>query len=42
MTTLLGDGLPLNFLGIGRMSDRVADVVLTLIVVGFARLAAGH
>jgi S-adenosylhomocysteine hydrolase len=40
--TLVAEGLPLNFLGLGGMSDRVADVILTEIVVACALVAAGH
>jgi S-adenosylhomocysteine hydrolase len=40
--TLLADGMPLNFIGLGGMNDRVADCILTLIVVGCALVASGR
>ncbi|HMO63711.1 MAG TPA: hypothetical protein PKE47_00525 [Verrucomicrobiota bacterium] len=40
--TLLADGMPLNFIGLGGMSDRVADVILSEIVVACALVANGR
>lgn len=40
--TLLADGMPLNFIGLGGMNDRVADCILTEIVVGCALIASGR
>jgi S-adenosylhomocysteine hydrolase len=40
--TLLADGMPLNFTGLGGMSDRIADVILTEIVVACALVASGQ
>ncbi len=40
--TLLADGMPLNFIGLGGMSDRVADVILSEIVVACALVASGR
>lgn len=40
--TLLNDGMPLNFIGLGGMNDRVADAILTEMVVACALVAAGR
>jgi S-adenosylhomocysteine hydrolase len=40
--TLLAEGMPLNFIGLGGMSDRVADVILSEIVVACALVASGR